>query len=177
MEVTMAKYQSGLAAIFTTEEGLLKAAKKMRQIGLKDFEAISPYPIHGMEEVCGIKRSWIPYVAFVAGVSGMSFGTWFPWFTSAVDWPIVVGGKPFWSLPAFIPITFELTILFSALASVAAMILACGLPKIDPPVIDPDLTSHKFAIFIPKGKNAVSEVEVRKALEALGPEQIKETEF
>jgi hypothetical protein len=173
----MAKYQSGLAAVFTTEEQLLQAANKMRQMGLKHFEAISPYPIHGMEEACGIKRSWIPFVTFGAGVTGMGLGTWLPWFTSAVDWPIIVGGKPFWSLPAFIPITFELTILFAALASVGAMILACGLPKIDPPVIDPDLTSHKFAIFVPRGKNSVSQAEVRKALEALAPEQIKETEF
>ena len=66
-----------------------------------------------------------------------------------MDWPLNVGGKPMWSLAAFIPVIFECTILFSALSSVGAMIVINGLPKVDPPTIDPDLTSHKFALWIP----------------------------
>ena len=85
------------------------------------FDAISPYAIHGMEEACGIKRSGIPYVTFVAGVTGLLSGLALTWYTSAYDWPINVGGKPAFSLPAFIPILFELTILFAALSSVAAL--------------------------------------------------------
>jgi hypothetical protein len=75
-----------------------------------------------------------------------------------VNWPVNVGGKPPFSLPAFIPVIFEVTILFAALSSVGALFYYCGLPKVDPPVIDPDLTSHKFAIFIPKDEVGYDEL-------------------
>ena len=101
------KYASGMAAIFDTEAQILLAARKTRDMGFKKFEALSPYPIHGMEEACAITRSWIPFVTFGAALTGLTSGLWLTWWTSVVSWPINVGGKPFWSLPAFIPIVFE----------------------------------------------------------------------
>ncbi|MCE3010913.1 MAG: DUF3341 domain-containing protein [Proteobacteria bacterium] len=173
----MAKYKQGLAAIFLTEEQILEAARKTRERGFTKFEAISPYPIHGMEEAAGIKRSWIPYVTFVMGLVGLSAGLGLTWWTSAVNWPINVGGKPLFSLPAFIPIMFELTILFAALSSVAAMFYACGLPKVNPPIIDKDLTCHKFAIFIPEDDTGYEESKVQEFFKSLGASEIKKTEF
>ncbi len=173
----MAKYQSGMAAIFLDEHQVVEAAQKVREMGFQKFEAISPYPIHGMEEACGIKRSWIPYVTFIAGVTGMLLGTWFTWWTSAVNWPVNVGGKPFFSLPAFIPIIFELTILFAALCSVASLFVACGIPKVNPPVIDPDLTCHKFAIFIPSNDRGYDESRVAELFRQLGASEVKKAEF
>lgn len=157
----MAKKIGGVMGIWLTEDQILQAASKVRDGGYKDFDAITPYPVHGMEDACGLKRSWIPWVTFIAGSTGCLFGLWFTWWTSAVNWPINVGGKPMWSLPAFIPVIFELTILFAALASVGALFAACGLPKIDPPVVDPDLTSHKFGLIIYESdtKYSVSEIE------------------
>jgi hypothetical protein len=173
----MAKYQSGMAAIFTSEAQLLKAAQKTREMGFKKFEAITPYPVHGMEEACGIKRSWIPYVAFTAAVVGCSSGWLLTWWTSAVNWPLNIGGKPFHSLPAFIPIMFELTILFSALSSVGALLYACGLPKIKPPVIDPDLTCHKFGLFIPQNDVGYDERKVEDLFRSMGASTIKKAEY
>jgi len=173
----MAKNQVGIAAIFLTEHQVLSAAAKVRDMGFKKFDAITPYPVHGMEEASGIQRSWIPWVTFFAGLVGLSFGLWFTWWTSAVNWAINVGGKPFWSLPAFIPICFELTILFAALCSVAALFYAAGLPKIDPPIIDKDLTSHKFAIFIPSTDTGYDEQKVKDMFRALGAAEIKKAEF
>lgn len=173
----MAKYQKGLAAIFETEESILFAAKKIKELGYEKFEALSPYPVHGMEEACGIKRSWIPYVTAVAGLTGMLLGTWLTWWTSAVNWPVNVGGKPHFSLPAFIPVIFELTILFAALSSVGALIYICGLPKVNPPVIDPDLTSHKFAIFIPRSQSGFDEVKLTDTFKQLGASDIRASEF
>ncbi|MEN0059180.1 MAG: DUF3341 domain-containing protein, partial [Bdellovibrio sp.] len=121
----MAAYTKGIAGIWTDEGLVLKAARKTREAGFTKFEAISAYPVHGMEEACGIKRSWIPYVTFTAGVVGLSSGLLLTWWTSAVNWAVNVGGKPFFSLPAFIPIIFELTILFAALSSVGALFYAC----------------------------------------------------
>ncbi len=173
----MGKYQKGLAGIFESEETILKAAEYIKNMGFKKFEALTPYPVHGMEEACGIKRSWIPYVTFIAGVTGLSFGTWLTWWTSAVNWPVNVGGKPFFSLPAFIPIMFELTILFAALSSVGALFYAAGLPTVNPPIIDPDLTSHKFAIFIPANDLGYDEGKLREVFQKLGATEVKLSEF
>lgn len=174
----MAKtYKKGMAGIFTSESAILKAANKTREMGFKKFDAISPYPIHGMEEACDIKRSWIPYVTFGMGMVGLLSGLALTWWTSAVNWALNVGGKPFFSLPAFIPIMFELTVLFAALSSVGALLYACGIPRIDPPVIDKDLTCSKFAIFIPSDDTGYDEKKIQDMFQSLGASDIKKTEF
>lgn len=171
------KYKNGTAAIFNTENEILKAAAAVRAAGFKKFDAITPYPIHGMEEACGIQRSWIPYVTFVAAVIGCASGWLLTWWTSAVSWPLNIGGKPLHSLPAFIPILFELTVLFSALASVATLFWVCGIPRINPPVIHPDLTSHRFAIFIPADDSGYEERRVEEMLRGLGAAEVRKAEF
>ncbi len=169
----MAKYQSGIAGIWLEEDKILEAARKCQSLGFKKFDTITPYPVHGMEEAMEIKRSNIPYVTFVAGLMGCLSGLLLTWWTSAVSWPINVGGKPMFSLPAFIPVIFELTILFAALLSVAALFYLCGLPKINPPLIDPDLTSHKFALFIPKGEVGYDENKITELFKQLGAAEVK----
>lgn len=171
------QWKSGIAGIFDTEESIIKAAYKTREMGFRKFEALTPYPVHGMEEACAIRRSWIPYVAFVAGFVGLSGGLLLTWWTSAVDWALNIGGKPFFSLPAFIPILFELTILFAALSSVAALFYACGLPKIDPPIIHKDLTCSKFAIFIPQDDAGYDEGKIGEMFKTLGATEIKKAEY
>lgn len=173
----MAKIVKGIAGIWEEEHLILKAAKATREAGFQKFEAISAYPVHGMEEACGIKRSWIPYVTFVMGVVGLTAGLLLTWWTSAVNWRVNVGGKPFFSLPAFIPIMFELTILFAALSSVVALFKACGIPRIDPPIIDPDLSSHKFAIFIPHNDVGYDETKIESMFKQLGATSVKKTEY
>ena len=163
----------GIAGIWTEEHAAIKAAAKTRESGFTKFDAITPYPVHGMEETCGIKRSWIPYVTMVMGTVGLLAGLLLTWWTSAVDWPINVGGKPNFSLPAFIPIMFELTILFAALSSVAALCYATKMPRIDPPTIDPDLTSHKFAIFIPQNDTGYDEAKIERLFRELGASDVK----
>lgn len=172
----MAKYKTGIAGIFDSEAAVLKAVRELRAQGFEKFDAISPFPVHGMEEAHGIKRSWIPYVTFVAGITGLTLGLLLTWWTSAVNWPINVGGKPMFSLPAFIPIMFELTILLAALCSVGALFYACGIPAIDPPVIDPDLTSHRFAVFIPSDDKNYDEGKIEGMLRGLGAADVRKTQ-
>lgn len=167
----------GIAGIFTDEHKVVEAARKAREMGFQQFEAISPYPIHGMEEACGIKRSGIPYVTFGMGLFGMFAGLGLTWWTSAVNWPINVGGKPPFSLPAFIPIIFELTVLFAALSSVVALFVKAGMPRVNPPNIDPDLTCHKFAIFIPSDDRNYDEGKIETMFKSHGAESVKKTEF
>ena len=172
-----AKGKSGVAGIWSDEHKLIEAARQTREAGFTKFDAISPFPLHGIDEVMGIKMSWIPWVTFIMGLLGCLFGLWFTWWVSVEDWPLIIGGKPMWSLPAFIPVIFELTIFFAALSSVGVLIYICGMPKIDPPVIHPDLTSHKFALFIPEDDTGFDSEKVKKLLEDLGAEEICETEF
>ena len=169
----MAKTVGGVAGIWSDDEAILAAAAKMREAGYKQFDAITPFPVHGMEEAVGIKRSFIPWVTFFAGVTGCILGVWLQWWTSAVDWALNVGGKPFFSLPAFIPVTFELTVLLAALLSVGTMFAVNGLPKVNPPIIDKDLTSHKFALWVPETEDGFDADKVEKFLKDLGAEQVK----
>lgn len=171
------KAKRGVAGIWTDEHKLVEAARKVREGGYTKFDAISPFPLHGIDEAMGRPLSYIPWITLVFGLLGFSFGTWFTWWCSAVDWPLVIGGKPFWSLPAFIPIIFECTILFSALASVGALLAICGLPAVDPPVIDPALTSHKFALFVPEDDTGFNSATVEKIMKDHGAVEVKRAEF
>ncbi len=172
-----AKGTPGIAGIWLEEHSFVEAARQTYKAGFTKLEAISPYPLHGIDDAIGIPRSFIPYIAFAAGTAGFLFGLWFTWWTSAVDWPINVGGKPMWSLAAFIPVIFECTILFAALSSVGAMIILNGLPKIDPPIIDADLTSHKFALFIPQGAQGYDHAKLESLFRSLGASDVRKTEF
>lgn len=169
----MASYRPGIAGIWMDEHKVVAAARKLREMGFQDVDAITPYPVHGMEDALGIKRSGIPYVTFTMGLVGLLSGLGLTYWTSAVNWPLNIGGKPAFSLPAFIPIMFELTILFAALSSVVALFVLCRLPKKDPPVIDLDITCHKFAIFIPKSDVGYSEDKIASAYKELGAIEVK----
>ena len=166
-----------LAGIWPDEASYLSAVRGLQQKGYKKLSAITPCPVHGLEELLEIKRSWIPYVTFIFGSAGCLLGLWFTWWTSAVDWPLIVGGKPFWSLPAFIPVIFECTILLGALSSVGALFYACRIPLVDPPVLDKDLTSHKFAIYFKLKDKDQPSADLEKELKALGAERVLHSEF
>src|SRR5258708_653404 len=96
----------GVAGIWMDEHKLVEAARKVKAAGFKQVEAISPFPLHGIDEALGIPFSFIPWVTFIFGLTGASFGLWLTWWTFSVDWPLNIGGKPFFSLPAYIPVIF-----------------------------------------------------------------------
>lgn len=169
----MAKRVSGVVGFWPNEDKLLQAAKDTYKAGYRKYDTLSPFPIHGMDDAMGLKRSPIPWVTFFASLVGCSFGLWFTWWTSAVDYPLNIGGRPFFSLPAFIPIMFELTILFGALSSVAAMFIMNGLPKVDPPIIDPGLTCDKFALFIPENDTSYSPEKAEAHLKSIGATEVR----
>ena len=169
----MAQRIGGTAGIFRDEHAVVAAARKCREAGFQLFETITPFPLHGMEEAMGIRRSGIPYATFVGGLVGASTALFITIGASAYDWPINVGGKPFNSLPAFIPIVFELTILFGALASISAWGYFCGIPKLDPPVLDPDLTCDVFAIYIPENDAGYETSKVEKMLKDFGAAEVR----
>lgn len=159
----------GVIGVFNSESHILKAARAARvDKGFLKYDTFSPYPIHGMDDAMGLKRSWLPYVCFVAGVTGTLTALALQIGTSAVDWPINIGGKPFVSLPAFIPITFELTVLLGGLCTVGAMFAANGLPNLNKKVLHPDITNDKFVLFVPETEKNYSEKDVMEFLKKHG---------
>ena len=172
-----AKGKPCLVGIWTDEHKMISAATQTREHGCKKFDTITPFPMHEVDEAVGLKRSWIPWVTFAFGMFGLIFGIWFTWWTSAVDWALNIGGKPMWSLPAFIPVIFELVILFAALSSVATCFIVIGLPKLNPPVIDPDLTCHKFGIYVPEDDSNFDKAKLEKIFKDNGAEDVRMAEF
>ena len=114
-------------AAFDDEHDLLAAAREGRDRGLELVEAYSPHPLEGFDALAGRGRSRLPAVTLVAGLTGLGVALWFQYWTSATDWPLNVGGKPFDSLPAFVPVAFELMVLFAGLATAAALFVRSRL--------------------------------------------------
>lgn len=119
----------GLLAEFPHPGALMHAAETTRKAGYRHFDTHSPFPIHGMDRAMGLGQSLVGPIAFGGAVVGGAIGVWLQWWTGGVDYPLNVGGKPFFALEPAVPITFELTILFSAIAAVAAMLALNGLPR------------------------------------------------
>lgn len=119
----------GVVAEFATPEEILAAAKAMKAKGYKDMESYSPIPIHGMTEIFEFEDSRLGWMVFFAGVAGAATGLGLQYYTSVIDYMWNAGGMPAFSLPAFIPITFECTILFAGITATFGMFALNGLPK------------------------------------------------
>jgi hypothetical protein len=146
-------------ATFECDEKVLHATEKVRDKNIDIHDIYTPFPVHGLDEAMGIKRSILPYVTFIAGATGLLLAIGFQIWTSAVDWPINVGGKPFISTPAFIPITFEITVLLGAHTTVLAFLVINRLfPGKSPTIIDPAQTEDKFIMAIEKDKTNVEDL-------------------
>ena len=139
---------AGVVGFFDTPKTLTKATQATRDAKWERFDAYSPFPVHGLEHAQGIQRSWLPYITIIFGLAGFCCAFGLEYWTSAVSWPINIGGKPFNSWPAFVPVMFELTILLAALSTVAFMLIANGLPNITKRAFDPGITRDRFAVLI-----------------------------
>lgn len=154
----MSKY---ITAYYSDEVDLLKGVKLMRSKGLEIADVLTPFPVHGLDSVMGMKRSRLSVVAFAGGaigaISGFAFQTWV--FTSA--YPINFGGKPLFSVPSFIPVTFELTVLFAAFAMVIAFFITNKIgPGAKTVIHDERITDDRFLVVVKmdetKSDNALS---------------------
>lgn len=163
----------GVLALYDDPDTLLEAAARVREHGFSDADAYTPYPVHGLSEALGIRKSWVPFVTLIMGLSGAGLGLLFQIWTSAYDWPINVGGKPFVSLPAFIPITFECGVLIGGTMTLAALLVACGLPDFSTPVLDRSLTNDRFAIFVPESGREWNEARTMELLKETNATEVR----
>jgi hypothetical protein len=116
-----------VVGVFDNEEVLLDGIGKVRTNGLKIHDVFSPFPVHGIDDALGLKKSRLPKAAFLFGLTGTSLALTMQIWMLGYDWPMIIGGKNYASLPPFIPVTFELTVLLSALGMVATFMIISDL--------------------------------------------------
>lgn len=140
-------------AIFDDEEPLMESAKTLRSKGFRIKDVFTPFPVHGLDAAIGVPRTRIAITAFIYGLTGASLATLMMWYMMIHDWPTDVGGKPsfayYMNVPAFIPITFESTVLCAAHGMVITYYLRCWmLPGVKAKNPDPRTTDDKFLMIV-----------------------------
>lgn len=172
----MDKQNYGLLAEFDTTTEIVEAAEKVRDAGYTETDAFSPFPIHEMDEALGIKRSILPYLVFGGGIAGLLLGLGLQYYTHVIEYPIIVGGRPHFSLPAFVPPAYELTILLAGFTAVFGMLLLNGLPKPYHPVFNVprfNLASReKFFLLIKADDPNFDYEETKEFMESLNPQEV-----
>ncbi len=163
--------------IYDDDHVLLDAVKTIKKKGFNIKEAFTPFPVHGLDYALGIKYSRLPYVAFGFGALGTLTAILMQYYMFVMDWPVNIGGKPHFALPSFIPITFELTVLFASFSIVGAFLASNGLyPGKQAKLIDPRQTSDRFVLVI-EAANSQEDIEnVKSLLKNTGAITIKEQE-
>ena len=141
--------RSYISISFDDEVPLLQAVKKLRDNKEKISDVLSPFPVHGLDEALSIKRSRIPIVGFIFGALGAILAFGFQAWVFTVSYPLIIGGKPFFSVPTFVPITFEVTVLFAGLSMVVALLVRSHLkPEIKFTPVDERITDDRFVILV-----------------------------
>ncbi len=159
---------------FTDELDLLQAVKSLQGKGIKIEDVRTPFPVHGLDAVLKLPRSGLPKVAFIAGTLGGALGLLFQIWVFTQAWPLVIGGKPYLSIPSFIPVTFELTVLFAAFAMVIVFLLRSNLgPGSIPDILDDEVTNDHFQIILSDKNNTISNAELEEALASTGALGVK----
>ncbi len=143
---------AGVLGFFEAPDALLTATAKVRDSEYKDFDCFTPYAVHGLEHAQGLKRSKVPWVTGAFAFTGTICAFLWQYEASVNWWPHIIGGKPMNSLPAFVPIMFELSVLFGGIATFWAMIIMNRLPNFSKRAFDPSLTNNRFAILIESPK-------------------------
>lgn len=145
----MSKTRKYLVGMFDDDDTLLEAVDAANNSGHEIAEVYSPFPVTGLNEKIGIVQTKIPTAGFIFGLTGLISAFSLMAFASSINYPTNFGGKPYFSFPAWIPIMFELTVLFAGVGMVTSFYYLCNLyPGKQPKLIDPRLTDHMFAITI-----------------------------
>jgi hypothetical protein len=158
---------------FDDEAVLFPAVKKVRRAGYKIHDVFTPFPIHGLDHAMGLRDTSLHTAGFIYGITGTSTAVGFITWALTVDWQINFGGKPFFSLPAWIPVTFELTVLFAAVGMVLTFCYLCQLaPFVKKDHFNPRSTDDTFVMAL-ECTDKTNEAEVLSFLETVGAKEVK----
>jgi hypothetical protein len=135
--------------VFEDEEHILAVTREARRLGYEIADVYTPYAVHGLDEAMGLRRTRLPWISFSFGLLGAALKVWFEVWTTAIDWPLNVGGKPWNSLPAFVPITFEVMVLLAGLSTLFAFFVLRRLyPGKKPKMPYPGVTDNRFVLVL-----------------------------
>jgi hypothetical protein len=158
---------------FDDEEVLFPAVKKTRRSGYKIYDVFTPFPIHGLDKVMGMKDTALDIAGFIYGITGTATAVGFISWAFTYDWPLNIGGKPHFSLPAWIPITFELTVLFSAVGMVLTFCYLCQMaPFVKKDHFNLRSTDDLFVMAI-ECTDKTNEAETIAFLQSVGAKDVK----
>jgi hypothetical protein len=158
---------------FDDEAVLFPAVKKVRRAGYKIHDVFTPFPIHGLDHAMGLRDTSLHTAGFIYGISGTATAVGFITWALTVDWQINFGGKPFFSLPAWIPVTFELTVLFASVGMVLTFCYLCQLaPFVKKDHFNPRSTDDTFVMAL-ECTDKTNEAEVLSFLETVGAKEVK----
>ncbi len=164
-----------LMGVFESEEDTLRATNTSRLRGFKIVDVFAPYAVHGLDKAMGLQPSRLPWVCFALGLFGAAVKVWFEFWTTASDWAINVGGKPWDSLPAFVPVTFEVMVLFAGVSTVIAFFIVARLMPGKKAVMPyPGVTDHRFVLVLEETDAAFDVGKVRAMLEGLNAIHVEE---
>jgi hypothetical protein len=170
----------GLMAEFGDPNELLAAARKAHEAGYRRMDAYSPFPIEGLSAAVGFHHTKLPLIVFIGGTIGALTGFGLQYWTSVIDYPLNVGGKPYYSWPAWIPVTFELTVLLAALSAVLGMLALNGLPQPYHPVFNVArfalATRDRFFLCIEAADPMFDSDKTSQFLNSLSPKTVAEVE-
>ncbi len=133
--------------LYDDERDLLSAIKTAKSQHLEIMDVFTPFPVHGLDPILGLKESRLHIVGFIFGLIGTITAFGFMTWALSSDWPIIYGGKPYWPVPSFIPVTFELTVLFASIGMVVTFYTVCGMgPGVSNPTLHDRITDDKFCV-------------------------------
>ncbi len=167
----------GVLAEFDGPASLLKAARQMREAGFTKYDCHSPFAIHGMDKAMGLKRSPLGYFIGTVGLTALVGMTYFIYWTSAVDYPLVISGKPYFSYQAFVPVIFAITILFSAITATLGMFILNRLPQLFHPLFNSPqfkkVTDSGFFVSVEASDPKFNKVETVSFLQTIGATEVE----
>ena len=175
----MAANKNFLVGVFDDEDVLVNAVRILRNNGVKIHEVFTPFPVHGLDEVLGYTRSRLPIAAFLFGLTGTSLALLMQYWMLGYDWPMIIGGKPHAALPPFIPVTFEFTVLLSALGMVATFLIVSDMkPYGKPRQFDVRSTDDKLVMAIDVDANStVNRTDITRILRDAGASEVNDKTF
>jgi mono/diheme cytochrome c family protein len=168
----------GVLAEYDTPDQLIDAATKVRKAGFEKWDTYSPFPVHGIDAAMGIKMTILPWFTLIAGITGLITAIVMQWWMNAYDYPWLISGKPIWSIPANVPIMFELTVLFSAITTLVGMLMLNGLPHPSHPLDQvrrfARVTDDKFFLLVQAADAKFDDKDTRELIASTHPVAVED---